>query len=134
MKRLRPLLAALACVSAIAATTVAVAQADPSNFGTVTWTFTNCTGPAGTPMTFDAVRQEFTTPNGDIEGMPALFLLTSGTGLFNPFMVTNLDTGGSGTNPGFTHNNLLLVTCETTSPVSGSHYLFTGFLTPVGTH
>jgi hypothetical protein len=134
MKRLKPFLAALACVSAIAATTVAVAQADPANFGTVTWPFTNCTGPAGTPTTFDAVRQEFTTPNGDIVGMPGLFLLTSGTELFNPFMVTNLDTGGSGTNPGFEHNNLLLVTCETTSPVSGTHYLFTGFLTPVGTH
>jgi hypothetical protein len=134
MKRLRPFLAALACVSAIAATTVAVAQADPSNFGTTTWTFTNCTGPAGTPTTFDAVRQEFTTPEGVIEGMPALFLLTSGTELFNPFMVTNLDTGGSGTNPGFDHNNLLLVTCNTTSPVTGTHYLFTGFLTPVGAH
>jgi len=134
MKRLRPFLVVLACVSAIAATTVAVAQADPSNFGTVTWTFTNCTGPAGTPTTFDAVRQEFTTPSDLIEGMPALFLLTSGTELFNPFMATNLDTGGSGTNPGFNHNNLLLVTCNTTSPVTGTHYLFSGFLTPVGTH
>ena len=133
MKRLRPFLVVLACVSAIAATTVAVAQADPSNFGTVTWTFTNCTGPAGTPTTFDAVRQEFTTPNGDIEGMPALFLLTSGTELFVPNMVT-LDTGASGTTPGFNHNNLLLVTCETTSPVTGTHYLFSGFLTPVGPH
>jgi hypothetical protein len=132
MKRLRPILAALACVSAVAATTVAVAHADPSNFGTVTWTFTNCTGPAGTPTTFDAVRQEFTTPTNSIVGMPALFLLTSGTELFNPFMVTNLDTGGSGTNPGFDQNNLLLVTCNTTSPVTGTHYLFTGFLTPVG--
>ena len=134
MKRLRPFLVVLACVSAIAATTVAVAQADPSNFGTVTWTFTNCTGPAGTPTTFDAVREEFTTPTGSIEGMPAIFLLTSGAELFQPFMFTNLDTGGSGTNSGFDHNNLLLVTCNTTSPVTGTHYLFSGFLTPVGTH
>jgi hypothetical protein len=127
-------LAALVCVSAIAATTVAVAHADPSNFGTTTWTFTNCTGPAGTPTTFDAVREEFTTPSDLIVGMPALFLLTSGTALFNPFMFTNLDTGASGTNPGFVQNNLLLVTCNTTSPVTGTHYLFTGFLTPVGRH
>jgi hypothetical protein len=134
MKRLRRLAAALACVSAIAAATVAVAHADPSNFGTTTWTFTNCTGPAGTPTTFDAVRQEFTLPTGSIQGTATLFLLTSGTELFNPFMVTNLDTGASGTNPGFDHNNLLLVTCNTTSPVTGTHYLFTGFLTPVGTH
>ena len=134
MKPLRRFLAVVACVSAVAATTVAVAHADPSNFGTTTWTFTNCSGPAGTPTTFGAVRQEFTTPNGAVEGMPALFLLTEGTSLFNPFMVTNLDTGASGTNTGFTHNGLLLVTCKTTSPVSGTHYLFTGFLTPVGVH
>jgi hypothetical protein len=121
-------------VSAVAATTVAVAHADPSNFGTTTWTFTNCTGPAGTPTTFDAVRQEFTTPTDAIVGMPAIFLLTNGTGLFNPFMVTIVDTGASGTNPGFTHNDLLLVTCKTTSPVTGTTYLFTGFLTPVGAH
>ena len=133
MKRLRPFLVVLACVSAIAATTVAVAQADPSNFGTVTWTFTNCTGPAGTPTTFDTARQEFTTPSDLIVGA-GLFHLTDGTANFNPFMVTNLDTGGSGTTPGFNHNNLLLVTCNTTSPVTGTHYLFTGFLTPVGTH
>ncbi len=134
MQRFRPFLVALACVTAIAATSVAVAQADPSNFGTTTWTFTNCKGPDGTPTTFDAVRQEFTTPTGSIEGMNALFLLTGGTSLFNPFMATNLDTGASATNNGFTHNGLLLVTCNTTSPVSGTHYLFTGFLTPVGTH
>jgi hypothetical protein len=134
MKRLRPFLAALACVSAVAATIVAVAHADPSNFGTTTWTFTNCTGPAGTPTTFDAVRQEFTTPTDSIVGMPAIFLLTSGTELFNPFMVTIVDTGASGTNPGFDHNGLLLVSCTTTSPVSGTTYIFTGFLTPVGAH
>jgi hypothetical protein len=134
MKRLRPFLAALACVTAIAVTTVAAAHADPSNFGTVIWTFTNCTGPAGTPTTFDTVRQEFTTPSDLIVGMPAIFLLTSGTAMFNPFMATNLDTGASGTNPGFVQNNLLLVTCNTTSPVTGTHYLFTGFLTPVGAH
>ncbi len=134
MKRLRPFLAALACVSAVAATTVAVAHADPANFGTVTWTFTNCTGPAGTPTTFDAVRQEFTTPTDAIVGMPALFLLTSGTELFQVYQFTNLDTGASGTANGFTQNGLLLVTCTTTSPVTGTHYLFTGFLTPVGVH
>jgi hypothetical protein len=133
MKRLRPFLVVLACVSAIAATTVAVAHADPSDSVTVTWTFTNCTGPAGTPTTFDTVRVEFTTASDLLVG-PGLFFLTSGTELFNPFMVTIVDTGASGTNPGFEQNNLLLVTCETTSPVTGTHYLFTGFLTPVGTH
>jgi hypothetical protein len=133
MKRLRPFLVAIACVSAIAATTAAVANADPANFGTVTWTFTNCTGPAGTPTTFDAVRQEFTTPTDAIVGMPAIFLLTDGSSLFNPFSVTVVGDG-SATNPGFTENGLLLVTCNTTSPVTGTQYLFTGFLTPVGAH
>jgi hypothetical protein len=134
MKRLRPFLAALACVSAMAATTVAVAQADPSNFGTTTWTFTNCTGPAGTPTGFDAVRQEFTTPSGNIVGMPDVFLSTGGSELFLVFMATNLDTGATGTSQGFDHNGLLLVTCDTTSPFSGTHYRFTGFLTGIGPH
>jgi hypothetical protein len=134
MKRLRPFLAALACVSAMAATTVAVAQADPSNFGTTTWTFTNCTGPAGTPTTFDAVRQEFTTPSGLIVGMPAVFPLAGGSEVFQVYMVTNLDTGATGTANGFDHNGLLLVTCVTTSPVTGTNYQFTGFLTGVGPH
>jgi hypothetical protein len=133
MKRLRRFLAALACVSAVAATTVAVAHADPANFGTVTWTFTDCTGPAGTPTTFDAVRQEFTTPDGAIVGMPAIFLLNDGTAMFNPFSVTVVGDG-SATNTGFTHNGLLLVACNTTSPVTGTQYIFTGFLTPVGAH
>ena len=137
MKRLRPFLAALACVSAMAATTVAVALADPSNFGTTTWTFTNCTGPAGTQTGFDAVRQEFTTPpqsGGFVTGMPAVFLLAGGTEVFQVYMVTNLDTGATGTANGFDHNDLLLVTCVTTSPVTGTNYQFTGFLTGIGPH
>jgi len=137
MKRVRPFLAALACVSAIAATTVAVANADPSNFGTTTWTFTNCTGPAGTPTTFDAARQEFTTPpqsGGFVTGMPAVFLLAGGAEVFQVYMVTNLDTGATGTANGFDHNGLLLVTCVTTSPVTGTNYQFTGFLTGIGPH
>ncbi len=133
MKRVRPFLAALGCVAAMAATTVAVAHADPSNFGTTTWTFTNCTGPAGTPTTFVAVRQEFTTPS-DITVGAATWFLTSGTATFQPFVATNLDTGASGSNPGFAHNGLPLVTCNTTSPVTGSHYLFSGILSPVGAH
>jgi len=137
MKRFRPFLVALACASAMAATTAAVAQADPANSGTTIWTFTNCTGPAGTPTTFDAARQEFTTPpqsGGFITGMPDVFLSSSGSELFLVFMATNLDTGVTGTSSGFDHNGLLLVSCETTSPFSGTHYLFTGFLTPVAKH
>jgi len=134
MKRLRPFLAALACVSAMAATTVAVAHADPpnSNFG-ATWTFTDCTGPPGTPSTFDAVARSFTTPSGITFGAVNWFL-TSGTATFQPFVVTNLDTGFSNSIAGFAHNDLPLVTCNVTSPVSGFHYVFSGILSPVGAH
>jgi hypothetical protein len=134
MKRLRPFLAALACVSAIAATTVPVAHADPSNpnFG-ATWTFTDCTGPPGTPSTFDAVARSFTTPSG-IEFGAVNWFLTSGTATFQPKFFTNLDTGASGSIPGFANNDLPLVTCNTTSPVSGTDYVFSGILSPVGAH
>ena len=128
------LLVASVMVTALSVGAVTAAQADPSNFGTTTWTFTNCTGPAGTPTTFGAARQEFATPKGAIVGMPDVFLLNGRTELFQVEMATNLDTGATGTANGFDHNGLLLVTCNTTSPVTGSHYLFTGFLTGIGPH
>ena len=49
-------------------------------------------------------------------------------------LATNLDTSATGTSQGFDHNGLLLVTCDTTSPFSGTHYRFTGFLTGIGPH
>ena len=134
MKRIRPFLAVLACVSAMAATMVAAARADPSNsnFGGM-WTFTDCTGPAGTPSTFDAVARSFTTPSGITFGAVNWFL-TNGTATFQPKVVTNLDTGDSfSTGAGFANNNVP-VTCETTGPVSGTHYLMSGVLTPIGAH
>ena len=131
MKRLRPFLAALACVSAVAATTVAVAHADPPR---ATWTFTDCTGPPGTPSTFDAVARSFTTGSGITKGA-VNWHLTSGTATFNPKVVTILDTDETFIiGAGFDNNNVPLVTCNTTSPVSGTHYLFSGILTPVGKH
>jgi hypothetical protein len=131
MKRIRALVAAVACVSAIAATTVAVASADPSN--STTWTSTGCTGPAGTPTTFDAVRLLFTIPTGNITGQTQpIWQLADGTGTFQAFSGMNLDTGSSFSAHGL--DGLLTVTCYTTSPVSGYHYVFTGFLTPVGAH
>ena len=120
MKRLRSFLAALVCVSAIAATAVAVAQADPSNPGAVTWIFTDCTGPPGT---FQGVKE----PTG-----AGLWHLTNGTGNFVVVAGTNLDTGFTFAQHGFTVNGIPTITCKSTSPVSGFHYIFTGFFTPVG--
>ena len=128
MKRSRPFFAVLACVSVIAATMVAVAHADPPR---TTWTFTDCTGPAGTPSMFDADGRSFTT-GSDIEKGAVNWHLTSGPGSFIPKVVTILDTGETFVlAQGFDNNNVPLVTCNTTGPVSGTHYLFSGVLTPI---
>jgi hypothetical protein len=131
MKRIRPFLGVLACVSVMAATLVSVAHADAPR---ATWTFTECTGPAGTPSTFDALGRSFTTGSG-IEKGAVNWFLTSGTATFTPKVVTILDTGDTfSLAAGFDNNNVPLVTCETIGPVSGTHYLFSGVLTPIGAH
>lgn len=132
MMRLRPFVAALACVSAVAAATAVMASADPSNSNTTTWEFTNCTGPAGTPTSFTATRERFIIPTGANVGQPPLFHVTGSSALFQVFTGVNLTTGVPFTynGQGFDRNGLLTVTCNTTSPLTGFQFLFTGFLTP----
>lgn len=118
--RLKPFLTALICACALAAGAVGMAQADPSNSGAVTWTFTDCTG---SPGTFQAVKE----PTGAF-----VFHLTSGTGNFVDKSFTDLDTGFTKENHGVTQNGIPTITCKATSPVTGDHYIQTGFFTPVG--
>ena len=83
---------------------------------------------------FDADGRSFTT-GSDIEKGAVNWHLTSGPGSFIPKVVTILDTGETFVlAQGFDNNNVPLVTCNTTGPVSGTHYLFSGVLTPIGKH
>jgi hypothetical protein len=125
MRRLRLCAVALAFLSVIGAGTVAgVARADPSTPTTLTYYLTDCTGPAGTPTTIDAVKQP---------GEAAAIHLTSGSGTFIFIEAVDVATGTvSFTTPGFTHNDLPTITCSLIHPVTGKLVLVTGFIAPVG--
>jgi hypothetical protein len=123
MRLVRPFVAALVCASAIAASAVAVAQADPNNGGTLTYHFFDCTGPAGTPSSFDAVNQSGGSS----------YQLTNGTGVYVLQGFVDETTGETSTAPpGLIKNGQANVTCTEIGPVSGDTFLITGFLTSVG--
>jgi hypothetical protein len=125
MKRLRLCAVALASLSAIGACTVTgVARADPSTSTTLTYHFTGCSGPAGTPTIFDAVKQP---------SEAAAVHLTSGSGTFIFIEAVDVATGTVlFTTPGFTHNNLPTITCSLIHPVTHELVRVTGFIAPVG--
>ena len=114
------LLLALIAVSTMA--TAGAAHADPVNDESVTITLFDCTGPAGTPSSFDITK----IPN------PAAALhLVNGTGTFVLYSGTDETTGLLVfTTPGMERNNPeRLVTCRFVSPLNGHTYRVSGQIT-----
>jgi hypothetical protein len=90
----------------------------------LTYEFTACTGPTGTPTEFDAVKQP---------GEGAALHLTDGSGTFIAMAATDVATGAVlFETPGFQHNNLPTVTCSVINPRNGPEQLVTGLIVPVG--
>jgi hypothetical protein len=117
----RSVLAVLA-LAAGAAQCPAAASADPSTPSTLTYEFTNCTGPAGTPTQFDAVKQP---------GEAAALHLTDGGGVFVAMRAVDVETGAVlFATPGFDVNGLATVTCSVVNPRDGRTQLVTGLITP----
>jgi hypothetical protein len=86
----------------------------------LTFSFVACTGPAGTPKAFDAVKQ----PGG-----AAALRLAPGSGVFVVIEAIDVATGDVlFTTPGFAHNSLATVTCSVTLPTTGREQLVTGLL------
>ena len=111
---------ALGAAGALPATGAWAAPATPR---TLTYLFTGCTGPAGTPVTFQAVKQ----PGG-----AASLHLTDG-GNFVVVAATDVATGDLlFATPGFEHNDLPTVTCSVINPRNGREQLVTGLIVPVG--
>lgn len=111
-------------VSATGALPAAAAWAAPSTPRTLTYEFTGCTGPAGTPAAFDAVKQP---------GEGAALHLTDGSGNFIAMAATDVATGELlFMTPGFEHNRLPTVTCSVINPRNGRLQLVTGLIAPVG--
>jgi hypothetical protein len=123
MARSRSIIALFALVAAVALS-AAAASADPSRPGTLTYEFTDCTGPAGTPTQFDAVKQP---------GEAAALHLTDGSGVFIAVQAVDIETGAVlFTTPGFQENDLTTVTCSVVNPRNGREQLVTGLIVPVG--
>jgi hypothetical protein len=100
------------------------AWAAPSTPSTLTYEFSGCTGPAGTPVAFDAVKQP---------GEAAALHLTDGSGNFIAMAATDVATGDLlFATPGFQHNDLPTVTCSVINPRNGRLQLVTGLIVPVG--
>ena len=122
MARARSTIALLA-LAAGAAVPAAAASADPSTPSTLTYEFTDCTGPAGTPTEFDAVKQP---------GEAAALQLTDGGGVFIAVEAVDIETGALlFTTPGFEENGLTTVTCSVVNPRNGREQLVTGLIVPV---
>jgi hypothetical protein len=122
MGQYRSILAVLALAGG-AAICPAVAFADPSTPSTLTYEFTDCTGPAGTPTEFDAVKQP---------GEAAALHLTDGNGVFIAVEAVDVETGAVlFTTPGFDKNALTTVTCSVVNPRNDREQLVTGLIVPV---
>jgi hypothetical protein len=107
----------------LAVTTAPTAAAHPSTPTTLTYHFTDCSGPAGTPITFDAVKQP--------GGAAALHLLDASE-IFIAVEAIDVETGTTlFSTPGFEHNNLPTITCQLVHPVTTTLESVTGFIAPV---
>src|SRR5262245_30994983 len=119
------LVLALIAVSTMAA--AGAAHADPANDGSVTITLFDCTGPAGTPSSFDTAK---------IPTQGAALHVVNGTGNFVVKSAFDVTTGSLRfTTPGMDRNDHTLVTCSfiapPTSPVAGHTIRVEGQMTPV---
>ena len=125
MARFRSFFAVVASVVSLAGALLATgALAAPSTPNTLTYEFSGCTGPAGTPVAFDAVKQP---------GEAAALHLTDGSGNFVAMAAVDVASGDLlFATPGFEHNDLATVTCSVINPRNGRLQLVTGLIVPVG--
>jgi hypothetical protein len=116
-------LLSLALIAVSTMATAGAAHAAPVNDETVTITLYDCTGPAGTPSSFDITK----IPNAG-----AALHLVNGTGTFVLYSGTDETTGLLVfTTPGMERNNPeRLVTCRFVSPLNGHTYRVSGQITP----
>lgn len=104
------------------ATSSITVLADPSTPATVTYHFTDCVGPAGTPAAFDAVKQP---------GSAAALHLVDGSGIFVAVSAVDVASGATlFATPGFQHNAVATVACRLIHPVSGTLQAVVGMLAP----
>jgi hypothetical protein len=127
LRRMRPASASIVAAIGVLAGTLAftgTASAQPSTPATLTYHFTQCSGPAGTPATFDAVKQP---------GSAAALHLVDGSGIFIAIEAIDVDSGTVlFTTPGFDHNGLPTVSCDLVHPVTLTLQSVVGLIAPIG--
>ena len=97
-------------------------SAQPATPATLTFHFTGCSGPAGTPAAFDAVKQP---------GSGAALHLVDGRGIFVAVSAVDVASGAVlFSTPGFEHNRVATVACRLVHPVSGTLQAVVGMLAP----
>ncbi len=123
--RLSRIVAQVGLVAGMLAITTDAAMADdPATSRTLTYHLMDCSGPLGTPPSFDAVKQ----PGG-----AAGLHVVDGRGIFIAMEALDVATGTVlFTTPGFDDNNVATVTCEVIHPVTNDLQQVTGILTPIG--
>jgi hypothetical protein len=119
MKSLKLFALAFCATSVIAAGfVVGVAQSD-----TLTYHFTNCAGPTGTPTAFDATKQL---------SQSAALHVTNSAEVFVAVEAVDAQTGAIlFTTPGFENNVVPTISCQLVHPVTGQLDVVTGFFAPV---
>lgn len=109
-------------ISMCIVTTSAAAAAGPSSPTTLTYHLTDCSGPIGTPTTFDAVKQ----PGG-----AAALHLVDGSGIFVAMEAIDVESGTIlFSTPGFKHNRVPTVTCQSIHPITLTLQSVTGIILP----
>lgn len=123
MRLLRFLVAIGLCAALVGGGAITgTASADPMNDNTLTLTLFNCSGPAGTPTTFQTTKTLSSGSSGHVVGSTDIFKRTS---------LTDLVTGETFT-WGPKNGDKPLITCNLVQPINGHLLLVTGFLTPQG--
>jgi hypothetical protein len=119
----RSFVALLASLASVAVLPAGGAWATPSTPSTLTYEFTDCEGPPGTPESFDAVKQP---------GEAAALHLANGSGNFIAMAAIDVATGNVlFMTPGFETNDLPTVTCSVINPRNDRLQLVTGLIVPV---
>jgi hypothetical protein len=126
MRRIRRVLGAWIVIGCfvLAAPLPASAEAAPASPDTLLYQFTSCTGPEGTPTSFDAVKHP---------GEAAALHLVDGQSIFVAMRAVDIATGTTlFQTPGFDENDVPTVTCLVVHPVTGTLAAVTGVITPIG--
>jgi hypothetical protein len=114
---------AAALIAAASVGTVAGVASGAAGPGT--YPFTDCQGPAGTPVSFTAVKENLPDAEGGTSSAGLAYRLTDGSG--RVFVVQQFGDGTIA--PGIPDRNTT-VTCQVSLP--DGTFTFTGFLVPRG--